>query len=543
MSETSGFFISQGGDRRYTPAWLAEYIKALVTTGVYADELAVVAAEGMAVTLSAGRAWLEGYMYHNDAPLTLTIDNADTSLGRKDSVVIRLDLTARTIHAMVLKGSFNAEPTAPAPTRTADVWDLKVAEIDIPAGTASIDQAKIKDTRLDETACGVTVCTVQHIPTDTFLAGMTAEFDAWFESVKGILGEDEAGRLLQMIQEQGTQIEQNKTAADKDIAQLKEAIKISNGTKTDLGLDTGATLDQVVAAAGKHIVLDITFAAASYVNKSYTITGAGLTKQVTGTVPSGKKIQVPVLKTNCEYTLVCNGTTVKMNTGEYFGIYEFFVAPPLSSATPEMIGEVAASGLAPKVWKIGDEVNITLTDQETITLQIYDFNHDTLTAGGTAHITFGMKNCMKDTKPMENSNINTNGWSGSVMYSYLNTTVYGKLPTGWKSIIKKAKKLTSAGNQSATIKSSDDYLFLFSEEELFGKVTYAKAGEGKQYPIFTDNNSRIKKLANGTGSATRWWERSPYGSNATGFCYVNSDGTAYFSGASSTYGVAFGFCV
>lgn len=203
MSETSGFFISQGGDRRYTPAWLAEYIKALVTTGVYADELAVTPGEGMAVTLAAGRAWLEGYMYHNDASLTLPIENADKSLGRKDSVVIRLDLTARTIQAKVLKGTFNTNPEAPEPTRTADVWDLKVAEIDIPAGAVSIDQTKIKDTRLDDTVCGVTVCTVQHIPTGTFLAKMTAEFYTWFTALKDILNQDEAVKLISEITKTG----------------------------------------------------------------------------------------------------------------------------------------------------------------------------------------------------------------------------------------------------------------------------------------------------------------------------------------------------
>lgn len=61
MSESSGFFISQGGDRKYTPDWLAGYIKAIITTGVFKDECCVTVADGMAVTVAPGRAWVEGY--------------------------------------------------------------------------------------------------------------------------------------------------------------------------------------------------------------------------------------------------------------------------------------------------------------------------------------------------------------------------------------------------------------------------------------------------------------------------------------------------
>lgn len=242
MSETSGFFISQGGDRKYTPAWLASYIEALVTTGVYKDELAVTAGDGMTISLPYGRAWLKGYLYINDAPMAMVIGNADSVLDRKDSVVIRLNLTDRTIRAMVLQGTFSASPAAPAPTRNADIFDLKLAEINIPAGTTKITQDNILDTRLDDAVCGLTVCTVQHIPTSTFLAQMTAEFKMWFEDVKGQLSEDVAGHLYQMIQE--VQGNVDKVAGD---------IKLSEDTKTALGLGEDATLDDVFAALKERI--------------------------------------------------------------------------------------------------------------------------------------------------------------------------------------------------------------------------------------------------------------------------------------------------
>lgn len=546
MTEKSGFFMSHNGDRRYNPAWLAEYIKALVTTGVYSAELAVSAAGGMKVQVASGRAWVEGYLYQLDGAKEFLVATAHGTLHRKDTLVVRLDMTTRTITAQLLTGTPAANPTAPPIVRDADTYDLKLAEIYVAAGTTAITQAMVTDFRLDNDVCGLTVCTVQEIPTSTFLAQMNDDFSAWFNSVKGILGTDEAGNLLQMIETLAATVDSNYTELSGAITALQTTIKddmaISTKTRQALGISANAKLDDALYAAGKHVVLNIDFAP-SMVGKAYSITGAGLTATVSGTVPSSRNIQVPVLATNCEYTATCNGVTVKMKTDEYYGVYNFAVAPPLSQCTPAEIGQIAAAGLAPRVWSIGDEIAITLSGNEVITVQIYDFNHDTLQAGGLAPITFGLKDCMATTQKMNNSDTNVNGWPGSAMYSYLNTTVYNKLPTAWKNIIKPVKKLTSHGNKLKTIQTSNDKLFLFCEEEIFGGTTYAVPGEGKQYPIFTDAESRKKKLS-GQTSATRWWERSPYASDATTFCGVNSGGTPsgnYY--ASNAYGVAFGFCV
>ena len=83
-------------------------------------------------------------------------------------------------------------------------------------------------------------------------------------------------------------------------------------------------------------------------------------------------------------------------------------------------------------------------------------------------------------------------------------------------------------------------LFLLSEVEIFGSTTYSVSGEGTQYAYYKAGNSKVKNVS---GSAYAWWERSPYASNTAGFCFVASNGNADGSGASSSFGVAFGFCV
>ena len=150
---------------------------------------------------------------------------------------------------------------------------------------------------------------------------------------------------------------------------------------------------------------------------------------------------------------------------------------------------------------------------------------------------------MATKRRMEATKTNTNSFIGSEMYKWLNGECFNSLPSDLKSLIKPVNKKTSAGNQSTSIRTDAMKLWLFSENEVFGTKTYSTGNEGTKYPIFTDDNSRIKKLSNGTGNTTWWWLRSPNASSSNYFCDVYSDGAAYGDGASYTYGVCFGFSI
>jgi hypothetical protein len=113
------------------------------------------------------------------------------------------------------------------------------------------------------------------------------------------------------------------------------------------------------------------------------------------------------------------------------------------------------------------------------------------------------------------------------------------MPTEVQNGIREVNKMTSAGSQSATINTTADKLFLLSEIEIFGSVSYSKSGEGTQYDYYKAGNSKVK---NYNGSAYSWWERSPYGSYSTYFCIVISGGNASYDSAGIAFGVAFGFC-
>ena len=175
----------------------------------------------MQIIIPSGRAWINGYHYRNDGNLALAIDNADGVLNRKDTVVLRWDINARSITAQVLKGTPASTATAPTITRSAEQFDLKLAEISIPAGTTAITQALITDTRLDNSVCGIVTGVVQQVDTtklyqqiqsdlanfksgsesdfSTWSTQQKASFNTWLSGLKDALNGDTAGNLLNLI--------------------------------------------------------------------------------------------------------------------------------------------------------------------------------------------------------------------------------------------------------------------------------------------------------------------------------------------------------
>ena len=196
------------------------------------------------------------------------------------------------------------------------------------------------------------------------------------------------------------------------------------------------------------------------------------------------------------------------------------------------------SGSVPSTWVVGNSKTMTIngTDYQ---VDIIGKNHDTYTAGGKAPLTFQLHDCYGETKNMNSSNTNSGGWTSCAMRSTHLPAILALMPTEVQNGIREVNKLTSAGSKSSTINTTADKLFLLSEIEIFGSVSYSKSGEGTQYDYYKAGNSKVK---NRNGSAAYWWERSPYASTSTGFCRVRSNGIAGYGTASSADGVAFGFC-
>lgn len=195
------------------------------TRGIFSSDgnLAVTPGEsGLSVSVSPGLAWLKWSDYWGTAALqaqaiTLNLDAADGALKRIDAIVCRLDKLNNRAEIVVKKGAPSSAPIVVPPVRDANYDELYIATVLIGAGVISISASAITDQRLNEEYCGLMRDGVTGIPTASLhaqaqqilteltdalnaqIVRQSAEFDAWFEDLKGKLGEDPATALQQQV--------------------------------------------------------------------------------------------------------------------------------------------------------------------------------------------------------------------------------------------------------------------------------------------------------------------------------------------------------
>lgn len=142
---------------------------------------------------------------------------------------------------------------------------------------------------------------------------------------------------------------------------------------------------------------------------------------------------------------------------------------------------------------------------------------------------------------MDISGMNSGGWEGCERRTWCNNVYKKCLPAYVQSMMKQVKKLTSVGGQGSTIKISNDYVFLLSEIEIYGSITYSFEGEGKQYQYFknaTANRYKKPKYRYSSSYVSGlWFERSPFRDGNFSFCLVNADGDMSVANAGSEKGL------
>ena len=323
-------------------------------------------------------------------------------------------------------------------------------------------------------------------------------------------------------------------------ALTKETL-LKDATKTALELsqsdptvdDALYALSQKGSPAEVHVIADN--------GTQVTMTKGG--KTLTAMVSGGEAVLYPTElgEWTIKYTFDSSQKTKQWKL-EVIGIvyvYPFTIGNNLNDTDWADIDICGRLGMAQQFFKVGDSktVNIGGTNYE---VQIIGFNHDDNVSGGKAAYSFQLVDCLNQTQQMNTSNTNTGGWNGSAMRGRM-STYKSQLPAALRNVIKTVKKKsgTGGGSSSGTQQTNDD-LFLLSEIEIFGTTTYSVAGEGTQYEWYKAGNSRIKKV---NGSASYWWERSPYSGNTNIFCGVGSSGSANNYNAYASGGVSFGFCV
>ena len=226
-------------------------------------------------------------------------------------------------------------------------------------------------------------------------------------------------------------------------------------------------------------------------------------------------------------------------------------------------------------WAVGDTRNVALSSMsatgvgeshraQTVQFVIGDFEHDDLATPINGHtkaaVTLLQKDCLMDATSasnvnngsadtekgyMNSTNTNVGGWKSCARRTWCNNVYFSALPSAWQSIVKTVNKKVSVGNNSSTIETVQDKIFLAAEIEIFGSTTYSVSGEGTQYQYYKNATANRYKMPKWNSSSVThiYWERSPRSGNAPAFCSVYFTGSAYAYAASNASGVAPCLCI
>lgn len=199
--ERCGFFDAELVNGEYDRVYLAElfaaYFASFIGNGVFAESSDSLQAfadgePAMCVVVHKGKMFINGYWYENTDDLILNIDVSDGVLNRIDSVVGRLKYSEREIKVEVKKGTPASSPSAPALARTADYYELLLANINVKAGSVNIVQSSITDKRADSSACGWVTGLISQVDTSTLFKQWEAAYNEAYGETQKYLSEQKA---------------------------------------------------------------------------------------------------------------------------------------------------------------------------------------------------------------------------------------------------------------------------------------------------------------------------------------------------------------
>lgn len=309
MAQQSGFFNAlksgEDYDRKYNADHYSDNMGAIISNGVLRDAnngLRVIASGGMAISVAAGRAWIEGRWYYNDTVYTgFTVPTAPAGdRYRIDRVILRLNnnVETRSIVLAYLQGSVSASPQPPELTREGGIYEIALADIRVGQGQSTLIQDNITDQRPNKEVCGWVTSPVGY---DDYFANFDAEFNEWFSNTKNQAASVTLFKQYQdrvIVDSQTNIVTFNITQYDPsgvDIVQV-----YVNGIRATEGDDYTLSGSVITFEDEKKIgtVVDV------YVYKSIDGTGLGSVSDEITQLQN----QMATIKNIGEYLYICNGT-------------------------------------------------------------------------------------------------------------------------------------------------------------------------------------------------------------------------------------------
>ena len=169
------------------------------------------------------------------------------------------------------------------------------------------------------------------------------------------------------------------------------------------------------------------------------------------------------------------------------------------------------------IYKVGDVVEFELTTGEKVRMIAVNQKRDMME--------FCFAECLSARYQMNSRDTNEGGFEESLLRRILNEEIIQTFP---REIYDKMVPFDNG-----------DYLSIPTEEQIFGKNIYGEPitdDSTEQWDIMKQTKNRI--AFQGLAGATIWyWLRNKSVQSASGFCYVDLNGSASYFGASYSGGV------
>lgn len=210
-------FADSKGDRMYSDADFAKFFSAWFVNGVFINvggglQIVDSAAGGMKITLKSGAANINGRVYYLNTNTDFTVPVASSTQDRTDSIVLRLDLSARTMNTIYKQSDTSL-------VRNDSTYEIQLAKINVNKNISEITQSMITDMRTNKGVCGL-ASPNDPIDVDNFISQFklqfneqlnnnNAEFISWFTNLKSQLNSNQASNLQNQINSNSEKIVDN----------------------------------------------------------------------------------------------------------------------------------------------------------------------------------------------------------------------------------------------------------------------------------------------------------------------------------------------
>lgn len=159
------------------------------------------------------------------------------------------------------------------------------------------------------------------------------------------------------------------------------------------------------------------------------------------------------------------------------------------------------------------------------------------TVGDTVSWIVSFVNCLAAQGKMNGTNTNSGSWEGADIRTYLNDYVFPAMSADDRAIFTQFKTITADPYNGTMLETSNDYLALCAEKEIFGQATYSNMTEANALTQFDYYKTAESHTKTANGNLCYWWQRSPCKDYDSAFCLSNI-GNASFNPAGEKQGIS-----